>query len=507
LKKTDLTFAFRVDASCQIGTGHLMRCLTLADALKKNGAQTRFISRHMPEYLRGMLAAKRHDFMMIDNFQTKTAYDELAHAHWLGTSQEQDAQDTMQALNGGKWDWLIVDHYGLDFRWESILRHSAKRIMVIDDLADRQHDCEVLLDQNLYKDMDIRYKGKVPPQCQLMLGPRYALLRDEFRQLHEQITPRSGSAKRILVFFGGVDANNFTRHTIEALSEIDLPDLHVDVVIGAEHPCREQILATCTQRGFICHVQTSRMAELMVAADLAIGAGGSTCWERCCLGLPALVISTADNQRQLVAAAASKGLIYSPELTEDLNRFFSRHIRAMLENNYLRQFISQAGLKLVDGRGTSRLIDTIGLDQITLQKAGVKDSESLFAWRNHPEIRKVSRHTNLIDWQDHQKWFSSMISDKKKVLLIGQTSGVAVGIVHFDMRDKEAEISIYLVPEKISSGLGRSLLLSAEQWLTINQPEISKLRAHVLGDNIRSQRLFSSAGYVLESTQYFKRLN
>lgn len=178
-------------------------------------------------------------------------------------------------MSDRSWDWLVVDHYALDARWESALRASTKQIMVIDDIADRQHDCDVLLDQNFYADMQKRYTGKVSAHCQLLLGPRYALLRDEFRKLREQVKPRNGTVKKILVFFGGVDADNYTGRAIEALAEIGIEGLYVDVVIGAQHSCREQIKSVCAQHGFICHVQTDKMAELMAAADLAIGAGGS----------------------------------------------------------------------------------------------------------------------------------------------------------------------------------------------------------------------------------------
>jgi RimJ/RimL family protein N-acetyltransferase len=278
-------------------------------------------------------------------------------------------------------------------------------------------------------------------------------------------------------------------------------------VVGALHPFLGQIKTECAQHEFICHIQTDKMAELMASADLAIGAGGSAIWERCCLGLPTLVFSTADNQHKQVVEAAREGLVYSPELKGNLDQIFSRHIQTLFENNSLRQLISQAGLKLVDGRGISRIIDCIGSNYITLRKAGVDDSKNLFQWRNHPEIRKASRHANLIDWQDHQKWFSSVLAEEEKVLLIGQSANVTVGVVRFDMQDEEAVISIYLVPEKISPGLGRNLLRAAEQWLAVNHPKVSKLRAHVLGENIRSQRLFSGTGYILESTEYSKRLN
>ena len=302
-----MRIAFRTDATDQIGTGHFMRCLTLAVALKLRGAQIRFVSRDLPAHLCDMLVTQKLEFVSLSDEATEAQAGGLAHSHWLGASQAQDAHATIHALSDQLWDWLVVDHYALDARWESALGGSVKQIMVIDDIADRKHDCDVLLDQNFYADMQTRYTGKVPVHCQLLVGPLYALLRDEFRQLHEQIKPRSRLVKRVLVFFGGVDADNYTGHAIEALSEINISDLHVDVVIGAQHPRSAEIEMTCAAQGFVCHVQTNRMAELMAAADLAIGAGGSASWERCCLGLPTLLVALADNQIDIAKALDSIG--------------------------------------------------------------------------------------------------------------------------------------------------------------------------------------------------------
>lgn len=507
MRSVEKKIALRVDASSQIGTGHFMRCLTLANALRECGAHTRFVSRHLPEHLRNKLKEKGHEFALLDTVQNNMAVEELAHASWLGVSQEQDTADSIQALSDQKWDWLIVDHYALDARWESELRQSTQKILVIDDIADRQHNCEVLLDQNLYADIETRYAGKVPAHCQLLLGPRYALLRDEFRRLREQIKPRSGPVKRILIFFGGVDADNYTGHAIEALAQMRLPGVHVDVVIGVQHPCREQIKAACAQHGFICHIQTDKMAELMAAADLAIGAGGSACWERCCLGLPTLALCTADNQQKQLIDAAQMGLLYSPEIAGDPTQVIGRHALALIENNHLRHHISDKGMQTVDGCGVSRVLANMGcFSGMMIRLATTNDSERLFHWRNHPSIRKVSRNTDVIEWQDHQKWFASLLADSKRWLLIGEDAGTPIGVVRFDAKNDEAEVSIYLVPEKASSGLGQDLLHSAEHWLIMNHPEICKIHAHVIGTNERSLRFFSKGGYQIESADYSKRL-
>ena len=483
-----------------------MRCLTLADALKQRGARTRFVSHRLPEYLRSMLAAKGHEFFPLNGDRNAAALDELAHAHWLGGSQEQDAVDSIRALSDVTWDWLVADHYALDARWESSMHRIVNRIMAIDDIADRQHDCDMLLDQNFYTDMQARYSSKVPPHCRLLLGPRYALLRDEFRQLREQIRPRTGPVKRVLVFFGGVDADNYTGRAIEALSETGIPSLHVDVVIGTQHPCREQIKMACGQHGYICHIQTDKMAELMATADLAIGAGGSASWERCCLGLPTLTICTADNQRKQIADAASESLLYAPRQESDLTPLIRRHMDALMDNDYLRQAISRNGMRAIDGCGALRVVGNLGCCNIEIRVATQDDSANLFEWRNHPAVRAVSRKSDVINWEDHQKWLALTLVSADRLLLIGQRENSPVGVVRFDIQDDEAEVSVYLVPDIKPSGQGRELLQSAEYWLVANRPEVARVRATVLGGNERSSHLFLNADYQVEFTSYLKRL-
>jgi len=350
--------AIRTDASNQIGTGHFMRCLTLADSLNQRGAQIRFISRYLPDHLRSMLTAKGHEFVLLNDVQNKETLDELEHARWLGVSQTHDAADSIQALSDGPWDWLIVDHYALDTRWEAMLRPTVKRLLVVDDIADRKHDCDVLLDQNLYTDTETRYTSKVPLHCKLLLGPRFALLRDEFRTLHEKVLPRSGPVRRVLVFFGGVDEDNYTGRTIDLLFDISNKNLQVDVVIGAQHPCCEQIKSQCTQHGYVCYVQTDKMAELMATADLAIGAGGSASWERCCLGLPALLVALADNQIEIARALDLIGAcIYvgrsGTTCIQDLRNAFCD----LLSNPDQLKVLSETACSLVDGMGVDRVCE------------------------------------------------------------------------------------------------------------------------------------------------------
>jgi UDP-2,4-diacetamido-2,4,6-trideoxy-beta-L-altropyranose hydrolase len=349
--------AFRTDASNQIGTGHFMRCLTLAEGLKKQGAEIRFISRDLPVHFSKMLHTKSIELIPLSIDDSTATIDELAHASWLGINQANDAKATVDALFGQVFDWIVVDHYALDIRWENIARKYVKKIMVIDDLADRHHNCDILLDQNYYTDMQARYCHKVPKHCQLLLGPKYSLLREEFRTLREQVKVRNGEVKKVLVFFGGVDLNNYTFQAIEALSEIDTR-LQVDVVIGAQHPFKELIENACAKYGYIYHVQTSSMAQLMFQADLAIGAGGSASWERCSLALPSLLIALADNQIAIAKElSAVNACIYIGNADKVNLLNLKKWVTELISNPDRIRTISESAFSIADGLGVLRVSD------------------------------------------------------------------------------------------------------------------------------------------------------
>jgi len=302
-----MRIAIRVDASSQIGTGHFMRCLALSYVLKQQGAEIRFISRHIPVHLRDKLASKGYEFAHI-NCPSDGTTGKLAHSLWLGTSQVKDAAETTRILCPQSWDWLIVDHYALDAEWESTMRSDVGRIMVIDDLADRFHDCDLLLDQNLCEGFECRYDGLVPDDCVRLLGPRYALLRPEFDEKRKTIRHRDGRVRRILVFFGGSDLTNETAKALEAIRLLKRFDITVDVVVGASNLREDLIRKICHGMPNInFHLQVENMAELMSVADLFIGASGATTWERCILGLPSLVLVVADNQREVAEAMGASG--------------------------------------------------------------------------------------------------------------------------------------------------------------------------------------------------------
>jgi L-amino acid N-acyltransferase YncA len=249
------------------------------------------------------------------------------------------------------------------------------------------------------------------------------------------------------------------------------------------------------------------MAELMAGADLAVGAGGTATWERCSLGLPTLALSTADNQTRQLADAAAQGLVYVPETGADVQATLAMHLPALLQNAALRQLISRAGMAAVDGLGAQRLVTRMGCSGLSLREARAEDSEHLYCWRNHPRIRAVSRNQGEITWEDHCRWFSGVLADPRRKLLVAYQDGAPVGVVRFDMEGEGAEVSIYLVPEAPMRCRGGDLLQSAEDWLMEHCREVRQLHAQVMGGNTVSKGLFMAAGYDVDNTVFSKKLH
>ena len=357
-----MRIAFRADASVQIGSGHIMRCLSLADALRAGGAETHFVGRTLPGHLGALLHDRGYAATLLPAPPRALAAAELTaappHAAWLGVSWQTDAAQTAQALQAtGAVDWLVVDHYALEAQWQGALRQLARRILVIDDLADRRHDCDLLLDVNLQEPAG-RYTGLVPPSCRQLLGPSYALLRPQFAAARPQPGRRDGRVRRLLIFFGGSDHDNLTGRTLAALLPLAHAELTVDVVLGASNPRRAELEALCARLPRVtCHCNVADMAALMAAADLAIGAAGVTTWERACLGLPALVVTIAANQRPTAATAARHGLItWLGEAAEVSQESIAQALGAALAAPQTLMAQARRGLEPVDGGGAARVV-------------------------------------------------------------------------------------------------------------------------------------------------------
>ncbi|MGE7695961.1 UDP-2,4-diacetamido-2,4,6-trideoxy-beta-L-altropyranose hydrolase [Lysinibacillus sp. NPDC094177] len=293
----------RVDASIEMGTGHVMRCLTLAHRLEKEGKNIAFICRRAEGDCIDLLGQQGF-------YVYKLPINKGSLWTYVSEQWEKDAEETIEILRQHYVEMLIIDHYSIDFKWELAIRPFTKEIMIIDDLANRQHDCDILLDQNFYLNMDSRYDGLVPSTAKLLLGPTNALLREEFIEAKKYIKSFKGKIERLFVFFGGSDPTNETEKVLLAIKPIiDHYNLVVDVVVGNSNPNKLKIKRLCNEiEKAHYHCQVNNIAELMTHADLAIGAGGATTWERIFLQLPTIVIAVAENQIEIAKATHQKGV-------------------------------------------------------------------------------------------------------------------------------------------------------------------------------------------------------
>jgi len=341
---------FRTDASIRLGSGHLMRCMTLAQKLRTKGCQIAFVCRDLPDNLQLLLEQEEYSLW------TLSAESWSASRGW-----QDDAAGTVRYIKQGgtRADWIVVDQYDLDARWEMLLREHADKIMVIDDLADREHECDLLLDQNLHDGSP--YRERVPTGTDVLMGPQYALLRDEFRQARDRVEPRTGVVRRMVICFGSTDPTGETSKALAAVGQLNLRLIDIDVIVGASNPQAREIAKMCAGVPYLhFHVQVSDMANFLARADLALGGAGVSTWERLALGVPSLVVAVADNQaenmRQLQRLGLAKQLGMSNEVSvSDI----AGGIQGMLSSPNELKDMSQRAYNFVDGKGTSRVVNRL----------------------------------------------------------------------------------------------------------------------------------------------------
>jgi UDP-2,4-diacetamido-2,4,6-trideoxy-beta-L-altropyranose hydrolase len=371
--------AFRADASIDIGSGHVMRCLTLADELKIAGHACHFLCRAHRGHLIETIRSKGHTAHVLPLVSEDGAdYDDrfapeklpLVHATWLGCTQERDASESSSILRALQPQWLVVDHYALDARWERAMAAHSRQLMVIDDLADRVHVCDLLLDQTFGRAAS-DYRPLVPEYCRLLCGSEFALLRPEFAALRPYSLQRRAQAalKEVLITMGGVDKHNATGKVLQALRNCALPaDCRITVVMGATAPWLEAVKTQAQDLTWTTRVLVgvSNMAQLMADSDLAIGAAGATSFERCCLGLPSIMLILADNQRDIGHALQTAGAAQLIEPAMGLESEFAKHLLPLLEDKSRLQQMHHSASEVTQGSGASHVRDLI--NQMTLER-------------------------------------------------------------------------------------------------------------------------------------------
>jgi UDP-2,4-diacetamido-2,4,6-trideoxy-beta-L-altropyranose hydrolase len=409
-----MNFFFRADSSSQIGSGHVQRCLTLAKKLKESGNTCKFICRNHKNNLIQKILKENFEVIKLPNsnkikFKKKSINKKTNYLNWIGASWKEDAQQTINILKKEKVDWLVVDHYGIDYKWEQKLRSYSKKIMVIDDLANRKHDCDLLLDQNLIANFKNRYKNLLPKNCSTLIGPEFALLQDDYKDLHLSIPPRKGPVKRILVYFGATDEKKLTEKTLLAFLQLNKKDIILDVVLSPESPQIKNVKKLTNKfRNINLHIELKSLANLILKADLAVGACGSTSWERCCLGLPSIVVTIADNQEPIAKELHLKGVVrwlgHCDNITKNL---IYNELKSFINQNL--EAWSDACKLVTDGHGTRKVTSFLTLESSTVltpRKAQLTDEDFFLSCVGY-EIGKSAKKTQekfLQYLRNHEKY-------------------------------------------------------------------------------------------------------
>ena len=494
-------FLIRADASLQIGSGHIMRCLTLAHKLRQQHHRITFITRAHQGHLADTIRRQGFDCILLPLPNSATPFSppqrqpcpfvqifDLGikghaaaqrarlktqappHAAWLATSQAQDITDCAPHIRALAPDWIICDHYALSAPWHTAARAiSHSKIMVIDDLHDRPHDADLLLDQN-HAHTAHDYAHLVPPSCRILAGTRYALLRDEFAQhratsLHQRATPPARQpetalphSQNILINLGGVDKDNHTLAVLQALSayvsgSLKALPIRATIIMGATAPHLARIQHYAATAPYPSQViaNATNMAELMTQATWAIGAAGSSSWERCALGLPTLLITIADNQRPIADQLQSAGAAIALEASQIPSPAFQTAIAHLMQPEN-QQRISQAAAQLCDAHGAERVAQHIAQlathPQAQLRPATAADCARIHAWRNHPSIRAMMFQPDPIPLPQHQAWFAAQLANPSFKMYVYTLGGTPQGYGSLKrIAPNEYEWGFYLAPD------------------------------------------------------------
>jgi UDP-2,4-diacetamido-2,4,6-trideoxy-beta-L-altropyranose hydrolase len=496
---------FRADASPRMGAGHVMRCLALADRLAAGGAKICFACAALPEDLAERITRAGHKLLRLEAAgppEEKRGWDRRAFGRH---EQLVDAEATCRAVAAWSPAWIVLDHYRLDAQWEAAVKQrTGARILVLDDLANRPHHCDVLVDQTFGR-LPADYAGLVPAGCRTYTGSLYALLRPEFEQARPAALARRrepGRVGTILVSLGATDIDGVTAKAVRAVLGAAL-GCHIHVVLGPGAPSLPE-LEGLSRSDVEIHVDSRNMAGLMAAADLAIGAAGGSAWERCCLGLPTVMLALADNQRLIADGLSSIGAGAAVSAIDGIEAA----VAELAGNEAARQRMTAAAAAVIDGQGARRVAELLGNDgappssgigaaELAFRAAADDDAERLWLWRNDPATRAMSQGKDPISWADHMAWFDRAVVSERSCLLIAEAGGAPLGVVRFDRLDGPEpayEVSINIRPDGRAGGAGGAVLEGGcSYFLGVNGP--ARLEASISDSNPASRRIFERLGF------------
>ncbi|MFA6039775.1 MAG: UDP-2,4-diacetamido-2,4,6-trideoxy-beta-L-altropyranose hydrolase [Candidatus Peribacteraceae bacterium] len=470
------TFVFRVNANPSVGTGHLMRCLALAQAMKENGCSTAFVAADLTPALQGRLAEEKAEVIRLtaESYGEEDAHETAEHAKRLGAA------------------WVVVDGYRFDGTYQDALKREGLRVLFVDDYGHaKSYAADAVLNQNVGAKSDLYTKRG--ESTALLLGTQYALLQRQFREPPRGERQTPDVASRLLVTLGGGDPANVTCKVVAALR--GMKGLEPTVVVGGANPHAEEILSLCRESGMKCIINAPRMRELMEQADMAVSAGGTTSYELAYLGVPTLSIILADNQvavaEGMAAAGCSVSLGWHDKITQEKLR---TQVQSLAKDQQRRELMAETGRALVDGYGADRVLMHLLGNPLRLRRARPEDAKLLWKWANDPQTRSASFSTDSISWERHQAWFAERLRDPGTMLLLAfDKEDDPVGYVRFETKE-ETFLSIAVAPDRRGQRHGTHILREGLRSFFQGNPNAT-VHAYVKEGNEASAALFLKGGF------------
>ena len=365
----ELKILFRADASVQQGTGHIMRCLVIADELRKRGHECIFLTQpFLPDFL-AQIEDRQHRLVFLKQNKMDLEYDSKDNEYlaWLGRPIIQDAMETLDVIKYERPNVIIADHYAINAIWTSIVSCQEVKTVVIDDLADREHYCDLLIDQNFGRTPE-QYRELVSEKTKILAGAEYIFIKDDFRKTRKaaQKARLNRCPKRLNICMGGIDKDNATYKVLETIGKLNyFKNWDIDIVLRSAAPyaniLREYVANQKLRMQL--HFDADNVAELFSSADLAIGAGGVTLWERCCMGLPTVLLTIADNQIPAALAMTKTGaVIYAGDIRKQhWENKFDAKLQTLTQDSGVIHTMSTKAFDICDGTGIEKVCNMIEL--------------------------------------------------------------------------------------------------------------------------------------------------
>lgn len=488
----DDSLILRADASASMGTGHVMRCLALAQAWQDR------VGEHCNCFFLMLQPAA-----VLERRLRAEGFDVVALAAPSGSIE--DAAQVAEFAAKKKARWVVVDGYQFDAEYHRTLKDAGQKVLLVDDQGHTgTYFADLVLDQNL--GADETHYARREPYTKLLLGPHYAMLRREFHPWRKFKREIASGGRNVLITMGGSDPKGLTERAIQAFNSLPLEKWQATVVVGASNPHLPRLseLSEGFEGRVRLEVDPGNMAELMAAADLAVSSAGSTCWEMCMVGLPAIVIDAADNQLPLASELARHQISLHIPFAQASPGHIAASLESLIERADLRKQMSECGQALVDGYGADRVVAAMFARSMIMRPAEARDCRLLWEWANDRTVRQVSFSSAAISWEEHGRWFSEKLHDPTCLFLIFEDDGSPAGAARIQCTTAiDAEISITVAPQYRGHGLASHLI---EQAVDGAFAKFATQRIHALvkPDNLASSKSFESSGFFLVGTKTVK---